>query len=1273
MLAGLVAIAVAHAISIERQSASWAWLAAVVGGCLLVPVARSVLMDVGPALRRGWRIPLGALAATGAAWVVAVLVAYRVDPRPSSGVGEQLRFALSLGWINGNGPPEVDIPVVGLVPIVAFGIAVLRYRRSAPDALRATASSPLVATAAAAALIGGLPVATFVGSRYVERRSDRFLYDGPTAPLILWTSLLLTAVVIVIVQLVRLVVPAWRRFLSERGRWLLTLATVWSGGLLIRVISLSTVAPARTDGGDPLYYHTQANTIARGIGFVEPLAWIARGDRIPTALHGPGYPLYLSIFSRLGASSWYDHRIASALIGSVTVVLVMIIARRLAGRAAAVVAGVFAAVYPNLWTIDGVFFPEGIFVVLCAATTIFGYRWIDHRRMWDAAGMGACIGVAALARGEGLFLLAVLVAPLVLLSRDLTWRRRLVALVVAGGAALASVGPWTVRNMAQFEVFVVLSTNGDELHVYSNCEDTYEGKFLGFWLFDCQERLRDPNGDGVEELIPPGDEAEKAKYWREVGLTYASEHRSELPKVVAARVLRQWDLFRPIQNTKLAFIEGRSERWAQVGLAGYYLLAAASVQGIRVLRRTGQRLLPLLAHPIGVTLTAAYAYGTTRFRAPAEMVVCVLAGVACAGLARRLLAWSAAPTGAAGRPAPTHGAGQQSSGWLSRSLSWPPLTRIRLAAASAAPYGPAAAVFAIATPGLFRHPGAPMEEGFMLVFPELVAKGWTPNVDFLHLYGPGSLHVLTAVYELFGNSLAVQRVVGLGYQMAIVAALIRLASVYGRRTQAVVGGLATVVTLAPIGLTALAWPGAVALALWSVVVARDRRRRWVLRSAILAGLALSFRPDLVTVVAAAHGVLWWLRRSEAARADNGLASAPSPWLRTALVGFAVGLLPVWWHLLDAGPTAALRGMFIEPVFDLRDGRSLPRPPRWDQVDGTLQFIAEHPAPWWPIPSLTAAQQIVVWFWLLIVGALASVVVGWRWHRRQPSAGSSTLLVCGAINVMLLSQALQRPDSAHLGWGSVVAAPMACCWLVEWWERRRDSGGATPSRRRTAALLLAPTVAVALVLPFFTFRTITMHARQTVGERFGGLPPGLEVQRDGRSYLLGDPAPWRAATDVIAELDRLATPGESLLVGPIDLRQTVYSDVYFYHLFPDLVPATPYIEMDPGLANGPDSQLADDVANADWLLLTRFWAGWIEPNGSIDFGSDEPNVVVEEQFCLVGSYGNDLARLYRACPEGGAPGPYEGPYDPAFDFAVKTRVPVPPRSDGTYPPGSPAAP
>ena len=54
-----------------------------------------------------------------------------------------------------------------------------------------------------------------------------------------------------------------------------------------------------------------------------------------------------------------------------------------------------------------------------------------------------------------------------------------------------------------------------------------------------------------------------------------------------------------------------------------------------------------------------------------------------------------------------------------------------------------------------------MEEAFMMVFPERMLKGDLPNRDFLHLYGPGALHVLMGWYKVVGISLESERTFGL--------------------------------------------------------------------------------------------------------------------------------------------------------------------------------------------------------------------------------------------------------------------------------------------------------------------------------------------------------------------------------------------------------------------------------------------------------------------------------------------------------------------------------
>jgi hypothetical protein len=116
--------------------------------------------------------------------------------------------------------------------------------------------------------------------------------------------------------------------------------------------------------------------------------------------------------------------------------------------------------------------------------------------------------------------------------------------------------------------------------------------------------------------------------------------------------------------------------------------------------------------------------------------------------------------------------------------------------------------------------------------------------------------------------------------------------------------------------------------------------------------------------------------------------------------------------------------------------------------------------------------------------------------------------------------------------------------------------------------------------------------------------------------------------ILARIRELSRPGESLFVGPQDLRRTNYGPTYMYFLLRELRPASYYMEMNPGTANREGSGLADDLRKADWLILTSEWDDWSEPNDSAEFGPAEPNRVVREDFCLrleKGQY-----RLYERC-------------------------------------------
>jgi hypothetical protein len=540
--------------------------------------------------------------------------------------------------------------------------------------------------------------------------------------------------------------------------------------------------------------------------------------------------------------------------------------------------------------------------------------------------------------------------------------------------------------------------------------------------------------------------------------------------------------------------------------------------------------------------------------------------------------------------------------------------------------------------GLYKATGSSMEEGFMLVFPNLVQQGWIANEDFLHLYGPTSLDVLAVWYRIFGDSLEAERTFGLLQNLAIVAALYTVGRVAGHVAAVGAALVAAMFVMTPIGLTALAWHGGVALALWAAVFGARARATgnpadwW--RATILAGLALGFRPDLVLAVAVTLlWLIWPLRRRAVVWAVAG-------------AGLMAGLLPVWWHLGRVGLRTAFEGMVLEPVVDLRPGRELPRPPSWDTIDGALQAVAEEPSPRWWFPAPAASHQLYLWFWAVVVVAIGTLALAWWRYRRATGdtaddptvltgpagvldrAGLLPLVAAALFGFGILPQALQRPDSAHLAWVAMVSWPVLTVLLIDPIRRL-----VPPLRAPTAGAVTATAVIgiVMLVLcPFYTYRMYALHTRVSLGD----VPPPYTIERDGHRFWVGDAAVARGVTAMIPDLEAMMEPGDTLIVGPGDLSRTVYADTYIYWLFPELEPGTRFIEMDPGLADQAGSGLAEEIAAADFVVLTNTWSGWYEPNASIEFGSQEHNQAVADHHCLVESYETNLVLLFRACDGGG---------------------------------------
>jgi hypothetical protein len=432
--------------------------------------------------------------------------------------------------------------------------------------------------------------------------------------------------------------------------WLLALALL---GFAFRLYYARHTAAATTLGDDD-WYHVMGNQIAHALTFDKPyihlpggFGYITDGSNPPTAWHPPLFPMALALASKLGFSSFQNHQDVGCLIGAGSVVLTGLLARSVAdalghtpriAERAGIAAAAATALYPPLVAWDSLLLSESLYVPLVVATLLATRRAVRAPSVRALALAGALAALSTLARAEGVTLIAVLMVVIALVVPG-GWRARLRRALVFAAAAALVLGPWVGRNLVTFDKPVFLSTGFPPVALGANCHSTYYGESAGFWDFGCV--AREPLASTLTEAIGPRtpDEGKLTSPWLTTGLDYATNHLGRVPAVVAIRVLRTWQLYKPSRaldyNVQLHGHWKRLEIWAT---RSYALVALFALCGLVLLtrRRAWRELAVLLAAPVAVTITSAIAFGETRFRVGAEPSLIVLATIAAVAAAQAL-------------------------------------------------------------------------------------------------------------------------------------------------------------------------------------------------------------------------------------------------------------------------------------------------------------------------------------------------------------------------------------------------------------------------------------------------------------------------------------------------------------------------------------------------------------------------------------------------------------------------------------------------------------
>ena len=212
-----------------------------------------------------------------------------------------------------------------------------------------------------------------------------------------------------------------------------------------------------------------------------------------------------------------------------------------------VVAAFLAAAYPGFWVLDVQILSEPLgLLVLGVLMLVLADLW-ERPTLARAVLAGAVVGALALVRGEQLALLAIAVAPILLLNRRLGVKRRFAWTGAAALVVAVLLAPWTIYNLDRFEEPVVLSTNSAvprSLRATAH-RSTYSGELMGSFDISCVVAL------GLQ--TPELDASQRDIKAREAAFSNMRDNLDRLPETVLARYGRLWDCSaqpRPSRSTQ---------------------------------------------------------------------------------------------------------------------------------------------------------------------------------------------------------------------------------------------------------------------------------------------------------------------------------------------------------------------------------------------------------------------------------------------------------------------------------------------------------------------------------------------------------------------------------------------------------------------------------------------------------------------------------------------------------------------------------------------------
>ena len=385
------------------------------------------------------------------------------------------------------------------------------------------------------------------------------------------------------------------------------------------VPAISPLNARPVPGSDPYECEIIAENLLRGAGFrgISP----GHPEVHLTAARPPVTPATWALWFAIFGHRFDVVRLADALYGTLSLLLLFLIGRRIFNERVGLMAAAALAAWPQAILLTAGLMTETLFVMLELLFVWLCLRAADRPTLARFAAAGLCAGLATLTRPNLLPLL-----PLLPFWSALVFRRdgrALAKSLAVPAVAAAIIAPWAYRNFVVFHELIPVSTQSGINFLFGN-------NGLALKHPDMMGYLIDKEGTDFEGRARGLNEAERDELAAQLARAWLWENRDQWGLLVWTKLKRFWS---PVLHQP-----DRLARWAMLLSWGLVLPLALPALVVTSWSFARDRNAGIIVHFIIMSAIAAYliVYVVPRYRFPIEPFFIVLATVTVDWLAIRL-------------------------------------------------------------------------------------------------------------------------------------------------------------------------------------------------------------------------------------------------------------------------------------------------------------------------------------------------------------------------------------------------------------------------------------------------------------------------------------------------------------------------------------------------------------------------------------------------------------------------------------------------------------